>query len=92
MEFWRIETNARFTLSTEGLAEAPEMVEVLRDRVRTLSTDAAHEDILVLAHGPADDDENERWLRAINERADILRQEGFHSVHIATLREDWPEK
>lgn len=92
MEFWRIETNARFTLSTEGLAEAPEMVEVLRDRVRTLSTDPAHEDILVLAHGPADDDENERWLRAINERADILRQEGFHSVHIATLREDWPEK
>lgn len=92
MEFWQIASNARFALSTEGLADAAEMVQVLRDRVLHLSENPAREDVLVLAHGPEDDAENERWLQSITERAGILRQEGFHSVHIATLREDWPEK
>jgi len=92
MEFWQIKSDARFMLSTEGLADAPEMVQVLQDRVLHLSTDPAREDILILAHGPADDAENQRWLESINERAGVLRQQGFHSVHIATLREDWPDK
>lgn len=93
MEFWKLDSRARFSVSLEGLSEAPEMDQVILQRARELSTDPANEDILILAHGPGDDDENERWVQNINERASLLRREGgFHSIEVATLREDWPEK
>ena len=93
MEFWRVESAARFSMSKQGLADAEGMSEVLLTRALALSTDAAQEDILILAHGPEDDNENERWLQAITARTDLLQQRGgFNSIRVATLREDWPEK
>lgn len=92
MEFWRISTDARFAVSTEGLAEAPEMDAVLLDRARALSREPARESVLVLAHGPEDDAENARWLALIGARAQGLRQLPFRRVEVETLREDWPEK
>ena len=91
--FYRIETTASFTLSTEGLAQAPEMDEVLLLRASTLSESPESEDVLLLAHGPGDDGEDERWIATINDRADLLRREvPFRRVEVMTLREDWPEK
>ncbi len=91
--FWRIETNAVFALSDEGLSDAPEMGTVLVERARGLSRDPANESVLILAHGPRDDAENERWLVRIDARADALRQAmPFRAVLVETLREDWPEK
>ena len=91
--FYRIETTASFSLSTEGLAQAPEMDEVLLLRARTLSESPESEDVLFLAHGPGDDGENERWIATINDRAELLRREvPFRRVEVMTLREDWPEK
>jgi len=91
--FFRIDTEASFALSTEGLAQAAEMNEVLFTRSRELSRAPESEDLLFLAHGPGDDAENERWIATINERADLLRREiPFRRVEVMTLREDWPEK
>jgi len=93
MEFWQVDSDAQFTLSIEGLSEAPEMDQVLLQRARHLSVDPVGEQILVLAHGPGDDAENERWLANISERAELLKRDGgFSEVKVATLREDWPEK
>lgn len=93
MALWRIESAARFALSGEGLADATEMGGVLADRVRTLSRDPARESVLILAHGPEDDAENERWLHLIGERAASVRALGnFRTVEVQSLREDWPEK
>jgi hypothetical protein len=93
MEFWRIDTRASFALSQEGLVEAPEMGNVLLDRARTLSREPAQEDVLILAHGPGDDAENERWLAELDRRADTVRKAlPFRRVQVQTLREDWPEK
>ncbi|MEX0738642.1 MAG: hypothetical protein WD071_04820 [Pseudohongiella sp.] len=93
MEFWRVDSDARFRLSQEGLSEAPEMDAVLIERVMGLSSNPANEDVLILAHGPGDDAENERWLQYINERTDALRNGyNFNNIKVATLREDWPEK
>lgn len=90
---YRIESEAAFALSTEGLAQAPEMDEVLLFRARALSQSPETEDVLFLAHGPGDDEENERWIATINSRADLLRSEiPFRRVEVMTLREDWPEK
>lgn len=93
MEFWQLESDANFSMSTEGLADAEGMSDVLLTRAQALSKNPAAEDVLILAHGPEDDGENERWLSAISERTDLLQQRGgFNDIHVATLREDWPEK
>jgi sirohydrochlorin ferrochelatase len=91
--FWRIDTESAFGLSREGLSNGSEMSLVLLDRARQLSEDPARESVLVLAHGPGDDGENERWLAALDELVQPMRDElGFRTVAVHTLREDWDEK
>lgn len=93
MEFWRLDSDAEFAISHDGLADAEEMGQVLVERARALSRDPATEDVLVLAHGPGDDAENQRWLTKIDARADAVRRAlPFRRVQVMTLREDWPEK
>lgn len=93
MDLWRIDTISTFALSTQGLAEAPEMGAVLVERARALSQDPARESVLILGHGPEDDAENERWLARIDARAATVRGAlPFRRVQVETLREDWPEK
>ncbi len=92
MGFWRIPTAAAFALSTQGLAEAPEMGAVLGERARALSRTPELEDVLILAHGPGDDAENERWIAHLDARADAVRKSApYRRVQVETLREDWPE-
>lgn len=93
MGFWAIESRLNFHLSEEGLADAQEMDAVLLDRLRALSHNPAHEVALVLAHGPADDDEDARWVAKISERTRLAEQRlGLADVRVFTLREDWEEK
>lgn len=93
MAFWAIDSDARFALSRDGLMQATEMGEVLVERARGLSRNPAVEDVLILAHGPGDDEENRRWLAYIDARADSVRQAmAFRRVQVETLREDWPDK
>ncbi|MGH8075966.1 MAG: hypothetical protein ACREPE_01390 [Lysobacter sp.] len=93
MTFWRLDTDAAFAISKQGLADAPEMGAVLAERARGLSQDPAREDVLILAHGPGDDAENHRWIEQIDARADTVRQAlPFRRVQVETLREDWPDK
>jgi predicted alpha/beta-hydrolase family hydrolase len=90
---FRIPTRLQFVLSSEGLSDAPEMGDVLAERAKALSEAPASEEVLILAHGPGDDAENERWIAAIDQRAERVRAAlPFHRVTVHTLREDWPEK
>lgn len=92
MAFWVVDADASFAMSEEGLMDAGEMGAVLAERARGLSRDPAREDVLILAHGPADDGENERWLQQIDRRAGAVRDAlPFRRVQVETLREDWPE-
>jgi len=93
MEFWRLDSDAAFALSREGLMDAPEMGAVLAARARALSRTPASEDVLILAHGPGDDGENARWLARLDARADAVRRAlSFRRVQVETLREDRPDK
>lgn len=92
MAFWRLDSDAHFAVSHDGLMDATEMGQVLATRAQALATDPAAEDVLVLAHGPADDDEDARWKAQLDERADPVRALGFRRVRVETLREDWPRK
>lgn len=91
--FYRVESQARFVVSEDGLAQSPWMGEVLAERARGLSQDPARESVLILAHGPGDDAENARWVKALEALADQVRaQAKYRSVAVETLREDWPDK
>ena len=93
MGFWQIETELNFHLSEGGLANAAEMDVVIRDRVAALSTEPANEVVVVLAHGPGDDEENRRWLETISARTQLARSElGLKDIKVFTLREDWEDK
>ena len=93
MELWRIDARSTFVLSREGLADAAEANAIITERARQLSRDPKSEDVLILAHGPGDDAENERWLAKISARAmGVGATLPFRRVEVRTLREDWPEK
>lgn len=93
MAFYRVESRSKFALSSEGLADAPGMGQVLADRVAALSKAPAREDVLILAHGPGDDEENARWLAKLDARAQAIRALApFRRVQVESLREDWPDK
>lgn len=93
MGFWKIDTDLRFHLSQEGLSEAEEMDEVLLSRVRKLSSKPDSEVVVIIAHGPDDDEENARWVSEIGERTKLVKQElNVQDIRVFTLREDWEEK
>ena len=93
MAFWQIDSNAQFVISQQGLSEATEMNEILLYRAQQLSENSPQESVLILAHGPADDDENQRWIANINERtSDMKAALNFNRVSVQTLREDWTGK
>ncbi|HMB90009.1 MAG TPA: hypothetical protein VKP65_04125 [Rhodothermales bacterium] len=88
-----IPVKATIKLSQKGLLDAPEMGTILADRALEMSNRSGNESVLILAHGPGDDAENEAWLRKLNGLADSVRATGlFTAVEVHTLREDWPEK
>jgi hypothetical protein len=88
-----VRSNASFVLSTQGIGEAPVTGAILAERARGLSRAPQREDVLILAHGPADDAENGKWIAHIDERANAVREAlPFRRVRVETLREDWPEK
>lgn len=88
-----IETESTFHVSRDGVSESGLVDEILLDRVRALSVNPAQECILILAHGPGDDGENDRWLADMQRRTDELRQAAsFTDVRCETLREDWPDR
>jgi len=86
-----IKTELDFVLSWRGVGESPLVDEILVDRVKDLSSDPNKESVLILAHGPADEAENERWLANMRLRAQKLHNIGpFRHIECETLREDWP--
>lgn len=88
-----ISHGARVAMSRDGIGDSPLIDPILVDRIEGLSKEPARETVLVIAHGPGDDAENERWIARMKERLEPLRARAhFRRIEVATLREDWPEK
>ncbi|MBY0497579.1 MAG: hypothetical protein K2Y23_25520 [Cyanobacteria bacterium] len=62
---------------------------VLADRTRTISTQAAEESVILVAHGPVPDDDNRKWLDDLAVLADQVRKTApYASVDYMTVRDD----
>jgi sirohydrochlorin ferrochelatase len=76
---------------TKPLNAHPILGEILLSRARSISRDAAREAVILVAHGPVSDDDNERWLADMRTLATQIAEGGaFSSVDPLTVRDDAP--
>jgi sirohydrochlorin ferrochelatase len=79
-----------------GYEQNPEIAQVLHKRIAELSKDPANETVLLLAHGEATDEGNDKWLAVISKNIDRLRQDPhcakLKMIKALTVREDWPKE
>jgi hypothetical protein len=77
---------------TPALNDHPIAAEILTSRARSISRNPDAESVLIVAHGPNDDDQNRRWLADMASHASRVGQAGsFASVDYMTLRDDAPK-
>lgn len=77
---------------TQALNDHPIVAEILTTRARSISRDPASEAVVIVAHGPNEDDQNRRWLADMASLAQRVSTAGeFASVDYLTLRDDAPK-
>ena len=76
---------------TDALDDDPVVADILLDRIRELSHAPEAEEVVVVAHGPANAEDDARWLDVMTRIAARIRQEGgFHAVLPVTMQDDAP--
>jgi sirohydrochlorin ferrochelatase len=85
-------TSALPIVMTEALNQHPIVAEVVTSRATALSSDASRESIILVAHGPVTDRENEKWLADLASVAGrVSAATSFADVKYLTVRDDAPE-
>jgi sirohydrochlorin ferrochelatase len=77
---------------TEALNDHPVVADILATRAGSLSESPDDEVVIVVAHGPVADDENDRWLADMREIVKAMQtRRAFHRIEPMTVRDDAPE-
>lgn len=77
---------------TPALNDHPIVGDVLASRARAISRDPGKEALIIVAHGPNEEEDNRRWLADMASLAEQMRQrERFASLEYLTLRDDAPK-
>lgn len=88
----RLESKLRFSM-TEALNDSPLVAEILLERSRELSTSPEKETVILVGHGPNDENENKLWLDDMQKLAAyVCKKRGFKEVKVATWRSDAPKE
>jgi hypothetical protein len=86
----RIRTDANIVFAKPP-GDDPFVAEVLVDYASELSTDPAREIVIIVAHGPSEDADNQAQLALMGNLANIVKEDGGYSaVYSATLQDDAP--
>ena len=74
---------------TRPLNDDPAVAEVLLDRAREVSRQPGQETVVLVAHGPNEEQDNARWLQSMQRVAgEVQGAGGFHAVIPVTMRDD----
>jgi sirohydrochlorin ferrochelatase len=77
---------------TPALNDHPIVAEILTTRAASVSSDPDKESVIIVAHGPTADAENEKWLKDMAVVAGRVKPAGnFASIDYMTLRDDAPK-
>lgn len=87
----RVSSTARFRFG-QAMDSHPLVSKILLERALAMTKDPAKTTVVLIAHGPNDDGENELWLRDMEVHARFLQAKGgFRTVTALTHRNDAPE-
>lgn len=76
---------------TAALDAHPVVTAIVLDRARSMSRTPSTESVVLVAHGPTDPDENERWLRNLRTiTKQVASSRPFATVDALTVRDDAP--
>lgn len=75
---------------TPALNAHPVVAAILGDRLAAISRRPSNEAVILVAHGPVDDETNTRWLADLRITAGRVATAGFYSVDAITVRDDAP--
>ena len=65
------------------------LAEILLDRAKALSKQPEQETVILVAHGPNEDRDNQRWLENMQQASEAIKQQlGFRDVVTRTMRDD----
>ncbi|MPY90037.1 MAG: TonB-dependent receptor [Luteitalea sp.] len=83
-------------VAVAGVASAMDdhaiVASILADRAQALSRDPASEVLVIVAHGPNEDDDAERWNATIERLAEQIRRDvPFSAIDVRLLRDDAPK-
>lgn len=77
---------------TAALNAHPLVADILASRARSISRNASEEAVVIVAHGPTEDEDNRRWLADMQALAGrVTSAERFASIDYLTLRDDAPK-
>ena len=77
---------------TPALDHHPLVADILSSRAESISRNPEEEIVVIVAHGPVSDEENDRWLESMDVLAELMRQETrFFRIEYLTVRDDAPE-
>lgn len=86
----RVSSSATFRFAS-AMDSHPLISEILLERAQALAQRPHETTVVVIAHGPNDDEENRLWLRDMDAHARFLREQGgFREVKVLTHRNDAP--
>lgn len=86
----RLKTKARLVMAA-GPTASSVVSDILAANLRTISRDPAHEVAVIIAHGPADEQENAAELADLEQHAATVRKAlGLAGAWAATLQDDAP--
>jgi len=77
---------------TRALNDHPIVAEILARRARSISQHPSQDALVIVAHGPNEEEDNRRWLADLASLVDRIRStERFASIDYLTLRDDAPK-
>jgi sirohydrochlorin ferrochelatase len=85
----RVRSTAKFQFSG-AMDGDPLISEILYDRAKAISKDPAKTNLVIIGHGPNDEEDNKLWLKDMEQHAAYLKQKGFRTVEVLTHRNDAP--
>ena len=72
-----------------ALDHHPLVAQILADRAEAIAKDPAHDVVIIVAHGPNEDQDNALWLADMNALvAEMSAQRNYARIEYATLRDD----
>ena len=84
----KVKTTARFRF-TSALDSSPLVSQILLERAKGLTKSPATTTVVLIAHGPNDEEDNKLWQKDMSAHAAYLRAKGgFRSAEFLTIRDD----